>query len=375
MTVFVLLATLLGVLALALLTRRVWWWRRAEAADAPASARPSKALFASLAVSMLAVTAGGYAWLGAPEHLVLNPESARQAQQAPTPEQIDAMLAKLAKHLQEKPDDVAGWSLLARSYISLGRNAEAEDAFKKALAAQPDNPDLLADYADLLAAKNGSLDGEPTGLVMRALKADPNHLKALALAGTVAFNKKEYGAAVIAWEKALQAAPPDHPFAPLLRDGVTQARQLGNLGDGSSNNSASSNSSTTKPQADAGKKAATASARVSGTVSLAPPLAAKASPDDTVFVFARAAGEGAPRMPLAILRKQVRDLPLQFTLDDSLAMSPAAKLSSTPRVIVGARISKSGHAMPQPGDLQGTVGPVDLGASGLKVEIGEVIAK
>jgi cytochrome c-type biogenesis protein CcmH len=366
MTVFVLLATLLGVLALALLTRRVWWWRRgaaAEGTDAAQQTRPSKSLLVSLAALMLAVTVGGYAWLGAPEHVVLTPETARQAQQTPTPQQIDAMLAKLAKHLQEKPDDVAGWSLLARSYVSLGRHAEAEEAFKKALAAQPDNPDLLADYADLLASKTGGLDGEPAGLVMRALKADPNHLKALALAGTAAFNRKEYGAAVVAWEKALQAAPPDHPFAPLLRDGVAQARQLGNLGDGS------------KPAtADAGKAAAV-TARISGTVSLAPAIAAQASPDDTVFVFARAAGEGAPRVPLAILRKQVRDLPFEFTLDDSLAMSPAAKLSSTPRVIVGARVSKSGSAMPQSGDLQGTLGPVELGARGLKLEIGEVVTR
>lgn len=369
MTVFILLAALLGVLALALLTRRVWWWRVAAAEGAEAPAKPSKALLGSLAVLMLAVAVGGYTWLGAPEHLALSPESARQAQQAPTPQQIDAMLEKLAKHLQEKPDDVAGWSLLARSYVSLGRVAEAEDAFKKALAVQPDNPDLLADYADLLASKTGSLDGEPTALVMRALKADPNHLKALALAGTVAFNQKEYKAAVIAWEKALQAAPPDHPFAPLLRDGVAQARQLGNLPAGAT--------AAAKPQAADGGKAvaATGAARVSGTVSLAPALAAKASPDDTVFVFARAAGEGAPRMPLAILRKQVRDLPFEFSLDDSLAMSPAAKLSSTPRVIVGARISKSGSATPQSGDLLGTVGPVDVGVVGLKVEIGEVLAR
>lgn len=366
MTLFILLAALLGLLALALLTRRVWWWRAAAAEGSEAAQKPSKSLLASLAVLMLAVTAGGYAWLGAPEHVALTPESAREAQQRPTPEQIDAMLAKLAKHLQEKPDDVAGWSLLARSYVSLGRHAEAEDAFKKALAAQPDNPDLLADYADLLASKTGGLEGEPAGLVMRALKADPNHLKALALAGTAAFNRKEYGAAVVAWEKALQAAPADHPFAPLLRDGVAQARQLGNLG---------AAGPASQPQtAQAGKPAAGAG-RVSGKVSLAPALASKASPDDTVFVFARAAGEGAPRMPLAILRKQVRDLPFEFTLDDSLAMSPAARLSSTPRVVVGARISKSGNAMAQAGDLQGSVGPVDLGASGLQVEIGEVIAR
>lgn len=110
---------------------------------------------------------------------------------------------------------------------------------------------------------------------------------------------------------------------------------------------------------------------VSGVVSLAPALAAKADPQDTVFVFARAA-EG-PRMPLAILRKQVKDLPLTFTLDDSMAMTPAAKLSSAQRVIVGARISKRGDATAQPGDLQGLSAPVAPGASGLKIEIAQVV--
>jgi cytochrome c-type biogenesis protein CcmH len=106
---------------------------------------------------------------------------------------------------------------------------------------------------------------------------------------------------------------------------------------------------------------------VSGKVTLAPDLAKKASPEDTVFIFARAA-EG-PRMPLAILRKKVSDLPLKFTLDDSLAMSPAARLSGMPQVIVGARISKSGNAMPQPGDLQGFTKPVNNTAKDITIVI------
>ena len=112
---------------------------------------------------------------------------------------------------------------------------------------------------------------------------------------------------------------------------------------------------------------------VSGTVTLAKPLAGKAAPDDTVYVFARAA-EGS-RVPLAILRKQVKDLPLKFTLDDSMAMSPAAKLSGAPKVIVGARISKSGGALAQPGDLQGLSAPVAVGSSGLAIEISQVVGQ
>lgn len=110
---------------------------------------------------------------------------------------------------------------------------------------------------------------------------------------------------------------------------------------------------------------------VTGRVELAPALAAQAAPDDTVFIFARPA-EGA-RMPLAILKRKVRDLPLDFHLDDSLAMSPAARLSGATRVVVGARVSKSGQAMPQPGDLEGLSAPVAPGQQGLKIVIGEVL--
>ena len=108
---------------------------------------------------------------------------------------------------------------------------------------------------------------------------------------------------------------------------------------------------------------------VSGTVSLSPALAKLAGPDDTVFIYARAA-DGGQRMPLAIQRRQVKDLPIAFTLDDSSSMSPAARISGVKQVIVSARVSKSGQAMPAPGDLTGQSAAVDVGATDLKIEIG-----
>jgi cytochrome c-type biogenesis protein CcmH len=108
-------------------------------------------------------------------------------------------------------------------------------------------------------------------------------------------------------------------------------------------------------------------------VRLSPRLASRVSPGDTVFIFARASQ--GPRMPLAIQRHQAKELPLQFTLDDSMAMSPQAKLSGASRVDIGARISKSGSAMPQPGDLQGVVREVAVGSHAVTVEIDEELAR
>jgi cytochrome c-type biogenesis protein CcmH len=200
-----------------------------------------------------------------------------------------------------------------------------------------------------------SLEGEPEALIQRALKIDPNHFKALALAGTAAFDKKDYTGALQYWEKLATLLPPDSDMARGVQSSIAEARGL-------------AGGSVAKP-ADKPVVAAAAatSGGVSGTVTLAPELAKKVSPDDTVFIFARAA-EG-PRMPLAIVRKKVSDLPLAFTLDDSTAMSPAARLSGTPQVVIGARVSKGGDAMPKSGDLQGFTKPVNNTAQGLKIVI------
>lgn len=343
MTAFIALATLLGAIAFSLLTRAAWF----EPAD-DAAARPSKRLAGALAALMLAMAAGGYAWLGSPGSLSLGPESAERP--VATRQQMAALLDQLAANLQQRPDDAEGWGLLARAYVAAGRSDDAVPAFRKALALRPDNPDLLADCADVLGARQGgSLEGEPARMIERAVAADRNHLKALALSGTVAFNRKDYAGAIAAWQRALQVAPPGHPFAGALNDGIAQARQL------------------------AGASSGSTAGRVAGSVSLSPAVAARAAPDDTVFVFARAA-EG-PRMPLAVLRKRVRDLPFEFVLDDSMAMTPASRLSAAGSVIVSARISKSGNAAAEPGDLQGSTGPVRPGASGLKIEIGESLAR
>jgi cytochrome c-type biogenesis protein CcmH len=257
--------------------------------------------------------------------------------------------------------------------------ADALPAFAKAVEQRGDDARLLADYADALAVQNNrNLEGEPSRLIERALKADPNHPKSLALAGTAAYNRKDYAGAVRHWEKLADVAPPDSPFRGQLLASIAEARQLGGLPPTPGGAvaptapvAAAPAASPAPPAATTAAPAATGNAVLRGIVKLAPALAAQAKPEDTVFVFARPA-EGS-RMPLAILRKQVKDLPFEFVLDDRLAMTPAAKLSLHPKVVVDARVSKSGQAQASPGDLTGRTGVIANEASGLVVEINEVI--
>ena len=274
--------------------------------------------------------------------LVGNPAAIdREAERHASVQQVEAMVARLAVRLRENPDDVNGWKLLGRSYGVMGRYAEAADAYAKAAVRAPRDAQLLADLADVLGMARGqSLQGEPEQLALRALEIEPGNLKALALAGSAAFERKDFAAAAAYWERMLAYVEPGSEDARAIQQNVAEARSLGKL------------DPTQKPAVSP----APSSPQIRGTVSLAPKLKEKAAPEDTVFVFARAA-EGPP-MPLAVARVRVRDLPYRFVLDDSMAMSPAMKLSSFPRVVVAARVSKSGTATAQPGDLQGASAPV-----------------
>ncbi len=314
-----------------------------------------------LAIGVLALVGAGYVWVGSPGSTGATPPAVAAAptDTAPhpmAPGDMRAMVDSLATRLAQNPDDVDGWVMLARSYAVLGEHTQALPAFRRALAARPDDAVLLADMADALAVDQGRrIDGEPLQLVERALRIDSRQLKALSLAGTAAFDRRDYAAAIGYWERLQQAGPADHALVRQVADGLAEARQRAGA----------------QPPASGPSAAPLGTAEVAGTVSLAANLAAQAGPDDTVFIFARAAQ--GPRMPLAVMRRQVRDLPLQFRLDDSLAMSPALKLSSQRQVVVGARISKSGQALPQAGDLVGETLVVDLGRTDLRVQIAAVV--
>jgi len=171
----------------------------------------------------------------------------------------------------------------------------------------------------MAVANNRSLEGEPMKLIERALQLDPGNLKALSLAGTAAFDRKDFALAVRYWEKLVQAAPKGSPFIAQVQASIEEARQMQGAKAAAESNAA----------APADNRAAAGSTTISGTVTLAASLAGQASAGDTVFVYARAA-EGS-RMPLAIVRKQVKDLPIQFTLDDSSAIMSRSGRRSVPQ--------------------------------------------
>jgi cytochrome c-type biogenesis protein CcmH len=345
----------------------------ATAEEAP---RASTKMKASIAAFVVAVGLVGYAWQGSragfnvgPGEMVAKTETdAGPADAAPTEAQINDMVQRLADRLKEKPDDPTGWSMLARAYSAQGKFDLALPAYKRVMDLRPNEAQALADYADALAVVNNrSLDGEPEQLVMQAVQIDPVNVKALSLAGTIAFNKAQYPQAVGYWERAVQASDPKSGFAEQLQGALTEARKRGGLPAAVVVAQAAAPALT----ASAGGAAASSAATVSGRISLKAALKASVGPDDTVFIFARA--PTGSRMPLAIVRKKVSDLPFDFSLDDSQAMSPASRLSTATQVVVGARISKSGNAMPQPGDLQVFSAPVAVGAKQLILEIGDVV--
>lgn len=276
----------------------------------------------------------------------------------------ETALKELENKLAQKPDDPEGWLLLARSYVNLERYADAVQAYDKLTQLVPNEAQLWADYADALAMVHGqSLLGGPSKLLDKALLLDPNNPKALALSGSAAMERGDYPVAIRDWENLLKQLPnQESEDAKMVAAGIQQARNfLAQVKGGKMPAMAA----TRAPEPV--KSSAPGAERISGTVALSDALKGKAAPDDTVFILARAV-EG-PKMPLAILRKQVKDLPLKFILDDSMAMNPQMRLSAFDRVVVVARVSKSGNAMPQPGDLQGMSSAIKPGVSDLKLEI------
>ena len=325
-------------------------------AAAPVARKPW-ATIAIVAAALPVLAIGTYLALGDPAALRPPPAAARMDDA-----QIVAMVESLAVKVRERPDDARGWALLARSMAALGRFDESAKAYEHLVGLVPNDPQVYADYADALAMAQGrTLAGKPYDLARRALAIDPRNPKALALAGTAAMDGGDFPAAAGYWRSLAAQMPP----------GSDDERQvLAILDELNTKAAAAGRPLPSMPRIAKAAPAATA-AKVAGSVRIAPALAAKAAAGDTLFVFARA--EGGSRMPLAVLRTSAGALPLDFSLDDSMAMSPMAKISSASAVRIEARVSRSGGAAPQSGDLVGTSVVVKPGASGVKIVIVKVL--
>ncbi len=278
-----------------------------------------------------------------------------------------AAISALEKKVEANPADGESLVMLARSYLDTERYAESVQAFEKLTKLIADEAWVWADYADALAMTQGqTLRGKPTELINKALALDPNHAKGLALAGSAAMERGDFAAAIQHWEKLRIQLQPESEDAKMIDSGLAEARKLLSLiKDGKPSMPEQINQPAQTAPTSSGKE------RITGTVTLSDALKGKLSPDDTVFVLARAA-EG-PKIPLAILRKQVRDLPLTFELDDSMAMAPQMKLSAFDKVVVVARTSKAGAAKPQPGDAQGMSQPLRPGKKNVNVKIDQLV--
>lgn len=347
-----------------------------QVAEQPAVARRAGKTALAMGLLIPVFVLGLYALLGEPQSLDATVAAAPGQQDASLPE-LEAMVDRLAKRLESrtKPEegDLQGWTMLANSYAVMQRYAEASRALGRARELAPDDPQLMADHADMMAMVQGrSMKGEPQQLVMRALQLDPKNLKALAMAGSWAFEQRDFAAAVDYWGRAKELAPPGSDFANGLENSLQQARAAAAQG-GQTAVAAASGAAKAPAQEPpkAPVQAAAAAGQISGEVRVSDALAKRVRPTDTLFVFARATQ--GPRMPLAIVRRQAGDLPFAFTLDDSSAMAPQFRLSGFEQVLVGARISSSGEATPRSGDLMGEISPVATGSSKLVLVIDKVI--
>ena len=259
--------------------------------------------------------------------------------------EMDQAVAGLVTKLEQDPDDGKGWALLGRAYQSMQKSEQAMHAFKRARALLPDDPELMADYAQALVMAGGkSFSGEPKELLDRALTIQPDNQRALWLRGVAENQAGDHAASIATWTHLLGLLPPDSPVATSVQTQIEEARGKAGM-------------PAVVAAADTKSVDASNAPRLTVSLGIDPSIAAQVEPSMSVYVFARAVS--GPPMPLAIQRLTVSQLPTTLTLDDSNGMLPNMKLSDFPQVVVGARISRSGDPIAQGGDWQTLSDPVE----------------
>lgn len=313
-----------------------------------------------------------YLLLGNPA--ALNVEAGLPHQQQFTQAEIEHLVSDFAAKLENEPENYKGWAMLGRSYKALGRFPEAVRAYERTGPLLETNADLLVEYADTLAATQG-FDAKTLAVLDRALQIDPAQPMGLWLRGSAAFEAKQYDKAVKDWEALQALLEPGSEDAKAVAANITEARQLGGLQAPSPRDAKPGDGKA--PGADSSRKLGAGGTAPSGTtaliqgrVEIAPAVASQLPANSQLMVIARP-GDGT-RMPVAVLRVPLGQLPTEFTLDDGLAMSPQRKLSQFDEVLLEARISQSGQAIPQAGDLFGPAVKVKIGAKNVRLQIDQV---
>ncbi|WP_462321773.1 c-type cytochrome biogenesis protein CcmI [Halochromatium sp.] len=318
---------------------------------------------------------------------------------------LEELVARLEQRLEQEPGDAEGWMMLGRTYFATGDRQRAESALAQAYKLLPTDPMIVLAYAESIATNNDNqLEGRPAELISEALALEPNNATARWLAAMVAFQRGQFRSAATTWRKLLEQADPDSEDAVELRSLIDEAEQragvpaeaqqlaqaapvsaaaeatAGSAGQVAAQDSAAASKpkpgsepeseSAQGPKPEPDPAATNPGVRVQ--VTLASELSDRLPPSTPVFIYAKAAA--GPPMPLAVQRATLGDLPVEARLDDSMAMMPTMQLSSFPQIIVGARVSPSGQAMPRPGDLQGETGPINSTGSGpVQVRIDQVL--
>ncbi|TNC82428.1 MAG: c-type cytochrome biogenesis protein CcmI [Oleiphilus sp.] len=304
------------------------------------------------------------------------PDELSQAKEAANQGDMTSLVEQLHQKLMQAPDNIEGWTLLARSAMNIENYALASESYQRvvdSLVRHGEQPSaaygLLAQAqyfrdAGMSEAANKSLE--------MALSLDPDELNALGLRAIHAFDKQDYALAAVLWQRLLEVAP-EHPARASIEAGIMRAISLSKDANPDSQAQSLQEGKVVQQTTDQESRDDTASGpSIRVNVSLASELAGEVRPEDTVFIFARA--ETGPPMPLAASRHRVAELPLQVVLSDANAMSPMLKLSSAQRVSVVARISKSGQPAAQAGDLQGSTEGVELdGTVALSITIDETV--
>lgn len=296
------------------------------------------ALALGIAFVLPLAAAGLYLTVGTPRALDGVPKQ-------PPPMDMTQALTELRAHLKTSPDDAQGWALLAQTTAALGQHAEARDAYGQLLRLSPNNTLAMVGWveADSMARADHRIEGRSRELLEHAVQLEPDNQRALWLLGISDFQQERYTEAAAIWRR----------LQPLLDPGSSVAKAVAAqiaVADARAGGTPAPTSSSAAPAEQ------TEGPQLAVQVSLAPALKSKLRPGDTLFVYARA--ESGPPMPLAVARLDADRLPTSVTLTDAMAMAPSMNLSSVSKVFVGARISHSGQAIGQPGDLEGDAGVV-----------------